>query len=246
MPHALSALALLARLAASASAPEELPSVELSDALGANAPPNATSGFQPKEMEVPEAPVDESWRSQPRAGTGTIDPLTCKDTATGRKMACFDFSTALCTHFEEAPCKCSLKSPICVTDSGKRSSPASKNHAELHSCCTRPGTAEDGMLLSEQNEASPFAKQIMARALSSWTEKTQTKCFSQARSGRGVISLTDCKTKCLEEKREVEPKDCEAILFKEKSKGKGLCFVLFGLDEPSCEKSEVWHTYVKK
>ncbi|CAJ1345251.1 unnamed protein product, partial [Effrenium voratum] len=246
MPHALTALALLARLAASASAPEELPSVELSDALGANAPPNATSGFQPKEMEVPEAPVDESWRSQPRAGTGTIDPLTCKDTATGRKMACFDFSTALCTHFEEAPCKCSLKSPICVTDSGKRSSPASKNHAELHSCCTRPGTAEDGMLLSEQNEASPFAKQIMARALSSWTEKTQTKCFSQARSGRGVISLTDCKTKCLEEKREVEPKDCEAILFKEKSKGKGLCFVLFGLDEPSCEKSEVWHTYVKK
>ena len=63
MPHALTALALLARLAAAASAPEELPSVELSDALGANAPPNATSGFQPKEMEVPEAPVDESWRA---------------------------------------------------------------------------------------------------------------------------------------------------------------------------------------
>lgn len=101
-------------------------------------------------------------------------------------------------------------------------------------------------MLGKARESSPFAKKIMEKALSSWDTKEKTKCFSAARSARGTISLTDCKTKCLEEKREVEPKECDAILYKEKGNGKGLCFVLFGLDEPSCAESDTWKTLVYK
>mmetsp|Transcript_1452 Transcript_1452/g.3408 ORF Transcript_1452/g.3408 Transcript_1452/m.3408 type:complete len:274 (+) Transcript_1452:64-885(+) len=189
---------------------------------------------------------DETWRSQPRANTGTIDPFSCVDTSRRSVIACFDFSTASCTAFLERPCDCGSSRPICVTQSGKKASPASTDRPELYSCCSRPGTASEGMLLGKARESSPFAKKIMEKALSSWDTREKTKCISTARSARGTISLTDCKTKCLEEKREIEPKECDAILYKEKGNGKGLCFVLFGLDEPSCAESDTWKTLVYK
>mmetsp|Transcript_2735 Transcript_2735/g.4672 ORF Transcript_2735/g.4672 Transcript_2735/m.4672 type:complete len:275 (+) Transcript_2735:82-906(+) len=192
---------------------------------------------------------DETWRSQPRADTGTTDPFSCTDTSRpSRRSAvdCFDFSTASCTPFSETPCDCSPARPICVAQSGKRASPASRDRPELYSCCSRPGTASEGMLVGKAKESSPFAKKIMEKALSSWDVREKTKCFSAARSARGTISLTDCKTKCLEETREVDPKECDAILYKEKGNGKGLCFVLFGLDEPSCGQSDKWQTLIYK
>ncbi|CAE7361927.1 unnamed protein product [Symbiodinium pilosum] len=189
---------------------------------------------------------DETWRSQPRANTGTIDPFSCVDTTRHSAIACFDFSMASCTPFQQTHCDCTAVRPICVTQSNKKASPASSDFPEKHSCCSRPGTASEGMLLGKAKESSPFAKHIMEKALSSWDTREKTKCYSTARSARGTVSLTDCKTKCLEEKREVEPKECDAILYKEKGNGKGLCFVLFGLDEPSCEESEKWQTLIYK
>eukprot|EP00440_Ansanella_granifera_P034623 gb/GFBE01037562.1/.p1 GENE.gb/GFBE01037562.1/~~gb/GFBE01037562.1/.p1 ORF type:complete len:234 (+),score=17.63 gb/GFBE01037562.1/:1-702(+) len=208
---------------------------------GSSAVPSDFAGDDVEEEGAAVEGKDESWRSQPRANTGTINPYTCYDTDKGADIQCFDFSTASCSSWSEEPCDCQPDHPVCVSSIATRSSPASLGGV-LSACCSKHGTATGGVMHRTNSHIreprTPFAN---------WEEKLATRCFGRAISQRGTLSLADCKKRCLLDHREVAPTDCDAIVFKSPDGSQiGKCNLIYGLDPASCEsKGQEFISYLK-